>query len=115
MPELKVLQSYTLLKELEKIFNVGVKDNTLIPPLVITGDFNAMPNSGMYQLYATYVTYSLLTNDANILSSQKLPSTHADIQSLVLKDLSHSLPISSAYSGLDEPLTNITKGFVGYL
>lgn len=97
MPELKVLQSYTLLKELEKILNV--EKGKPIPPLVITGDFNAMPSSGMYQLYAT----------------QKLPSTHVDIQALVLKDLAHSIPIRSAYSGLDEPLTNITKGFVGTL
>ena len=53
MPELKVLQSYTLLKELEKIF--GEKGSKVIPPLVITGDFNCFPNSGMYQLYSTYV------------------------------------------------------------
>jgi CCR4-NOT transcription complex subunit 6 len=98
MPELKVLQSYTLLKELEKILQVGEKGKTM-PPLVITGDFNAMPSSGMYQLYAT----------------RKLPHTHADIQSLVLKDLSHNIPISSAYSAFGEPLTNITKGFVGTL
>jgi endonuclease/exonuclease/phosphatase family metal-dependent hydrolase len=55
MPELKVLQSYTLLKELEKIFHAEEKANKPIPPLVITGDFNSFPNSGMYQLYTTYV------------------------------------------------------------
>jgi hypothetical protein len=48
-----VLQSYTLIKELEKIFQVGEKGSKSIPPLVITGDFNSMPNSGMYQLYTT--------------------------------------------------------------
>jgi len=102
MPELKVLQSYTLLKELEKIFKIDEKNPTSkkIPPLVITGDFNAMPESGMYQLYKT----------------QALPKNHADIQALsVLHDLSHNIPINSAYSGLGEPLTNITKGFVGTL
>lgn len=97
MPELKVLQSYTLLKELEKIFQT--EKGKPIPPLVITGDFNSSPDSGMYQLYA----------------SRKLSHSHADLQSLMTKDLNHAIPISSAYSGLGEPLTNLTKGFVGTL
>lgn len=101
MPELKVLQSYTLIKELEKIFKIDEKNPTSkkIPPVVITGDFNSNPDSGMYQLYAT----------------QKLPRAHADIQALSLKDLEHNIPISSAYEPLGEPITNITKGFVGTL
>ena len=44
----------SILKELEKIFQVGDKGKA-IPPLVITGDFNCNPSSGMYQLYAMYV------------------------------------------------------------
>jgi len=96
-PDLKTLQAYTLLKQLEKIMDVPTKKFS--PPLVICGDFNSMPTSGMYDLY----------------TKRKLPCTHADIKTLDLKDLTHLLPLKSAYSGLGEPLTNITKGFSGTL
>ncbi len=57
----------------------------------------------------------VLSRSYLLVNSKKLPKTHADIQSLVLNDLAHNLDLRSAYAGLDEPLTNLTKGFVGYL
>lgn len=123
-----MLQSYTLMKELEKIFKLDDKGNPTtrkIPPLVITGDFNSNPDSGMYQLYATYdsshsLFHSLSHSNSNSNSNsyfdcrKKLARSHADIQSLSLQDLHLHIPVQSAYKDLGEPLTNITKGFVGY-
>jgi CCR4-NOT transcription complex subunit 6 len=66
-------------------------------PVIITGDFNSMPNSGMYELY----------------SSGKLSGTHADLLKEPVKDISHNFSLQSAYASLGEPITNYTNSFKG--
>ncbi|ODV91971.1 hypothetical protein CANCADRAFT_20833 [Tortispora caseinolytica NRRL Y-17796] len=74
-------------------------------PVVICGDFNSTPDSGVYELFSTG------TVSAN----------HSDLEDRVYgkftqEGISHRLPLRSIYAGLNElPFTNYTPGFSGVI
>jgi len=79
-------------------------DGTKIP-LVICGDFNSIPNSGVYDL----------------LANGTVPSDHPDFMSHVYgnytsEGLRHKLGLKSAYASIGElPTTNYTPSFSGVI
>jgi CCR4-NOT transcription complex subunit 6 len=79
-------------------------DGTKIP-LIISGDFNSVPLSGVYEF----------------LSNGSLPADHADFMSHMYgkytsDGLRHRLGLKSAYAGTGEPsLTNYTPSYQGVL
>jgi len=81
-------------------------DGTRIP-LIICGDFNSVPNSGVYEF----------------LSNSTLASDHSDFMShtygrYTSEGIRHRLSLKSAYAGLPEdevPLTNYTPSFRGVI
>jgi CCR4-NOT transcription complex subunit 6 len=79
-------------------------DGTKIP-LIICGDFNSVPLSGVYEF----------------LSTGSLPANHADFMShtygkYTSEGLRHRLGLKSAYAGVGElPLTNYTPSFQGVI
>jgi CCR4-NOT transcription complex subunit 6 len=74
-------------------------------PLIICGDFNSVPSSGVYEF----------------LSSGTVPPTHPDFMQHMYgkytsEGLRHKLGLKSAYSGCGElPLTNYTPSFQGVI
>ncbi|KAI0666027.1 Endonuclease/exonuclease/phosphatase [Trametes maxima] len=74
-------------------------------PTIICGDFNSMPDSGVYEF----------------LSSGSIPPDHEDFMSHVYgkytsEGLRHRLGLKSAYAGVGElPMTNFTPSFRGVL
>jgi len=95
LPDLKVKQSYVLLDEVQQFLNYNAKEG-LGTPIIVSGDFNAMPNSGVYELYST----------------GKVPKTHSDFVNYPPdQDLTHPFQLKSAYSYLKEPVSNITPWF----
>jgi CCR4-NOT transcription complex subunit 6 len=100
--DLKTLQGFylihTLYKQLEKFTqDTGIKNI----PVMIAGDFNVLPNSALYKL----------------LSTGSVSSDHTEIKDRVNAALALTNPLSleSAYSYLDEPITNYTESFMGTL
>jgi CCR4-NOT transcription complex subunit 6 len=79
-------------------------DGTKIP-LIICGDFNSVPSSGVYEF----------------MSTGTLPANHADFMShtygkYTSEGLRHRLGLKSAYAGAGElPLTNYTPSFQGVI
>jgi len=69
-------------------------------PIIIAGDFNSLPNSGVYQLYST----------------GKVSGKHKDMQQYGSKrDFVHQFNLKSAYAHLQEPISNYTPWFNGTL
>lgn len=72
-------------------------------PTLICGDFNSIPNSGVYEY----------------LVNGRLPADHSDWMDhlygkFTTEGLSHSLTLRSSYAGIGEmPFTNYTPGFKG--
>ncbi len=65
-------------------------------PTIIGADFNCMPSSAMYELY----------------SSGSVAGTHTDFQDQhENKKWEQRFSLQSAYSILNEPITNYTKDF----
>jgi CCR4-NOT transcription complex subunit 6 len=79
-------------------------DGTKIP-LIICGDFNSVPSSGVYEF----------------MSNGSLPANHPDFMSHMYgkytsEGLRHRLGLKSAYAGCGElPLTNYTPSFQGVI
>lgn len=79
-------------------------DGTKIP-LIICGDFNSVPSSGVYEF----------------MSNGTLPANHTDFMSHMYgrytsEGLRHKLGLKSAYAGTGElPLTNYTPSFQGVI
>jgi len=100
--DVKLWQTWLLTQELEKL----VMPRNL--PVLICGDFNSMTNSSVYQLMTNTPideSCAALTQDAN--NSYILPQLH---------ELTHRLPLASAYAAIGEPKwTNYTGHFVGTL
>ena len=67
-------------------------------PVIITGDFNSMPTSGMYELYRTG---QLSGQHKELLDEKRADS------------LTHNFSLNSVYESLKEPLTNYTVNFKG--
>ena len=100
--DVKLWQSYTLIKELESFLQPrGL-------PLVLCGDFNSLPDSAVYELFSTgcvHPQHKHLEYDTQGI----LP----DAQSL-----SHSIPLCSAFAammGKEPEFTNYTEGFKGVI
>ncbi|KAF8971229.1 Endonuclease/exonuclease/phosphatase [Flammula alnicola] len=75
-------------------------------PLIVCGDFNSVPESGVYEL----------------LSTGSLPSTHLDFMShkygrYTSEGIRHRLGLKSAYAAVapDLPVTNYTPSFQGHI
>ncbi|KAF2174740.1 hypothetical protein K469DRAFT_613413 [Zopfia rhizophila CBS 207.26] len=74
-------------------------------PLIMCGDFNSMPNSGVYDLIA----FGNLSNSHSDLGERKYGNFTRD-------GISHPFSLKSSYSAIGElPFTNYTPGFVGVL
>lgn len=79
-------------------------DGTKIP-MVLCGDFNSVPDSGVY----------------SFLANGNVPSDHPDFMSHIYgkftsDGLKHSMNLKSAYAGVGElPLTNYTPSFQGVI
>jgi CCR4-NOT transcription complex subunit 6 len=129
--DVKLVQVALLLDEVEKIANNFAKypprlrptdgDGTLDPthssrplpvytdgakiPLIICGDFNSVPSSGVYEF----------------MSMGTLPANHTDFMShtygkYTSEGLRHRLGLKSAYAGTGElPMTNYTPSFQGVI
>lgn len=119
-PDVKLIQVALLVHELESIADRFAKlppiqraDGTRMPvyedgskiPLVLCGDFNSGPDSGVYQLLATGA----------------VPGDHPDFigknyGKFTTSGVQHHLGLRSAYAGIRElPLTNYTPGFRGVI
>ncbi len=84
-----------LTQEIEVFLRRFSKKN-LETPLIIGGDFNSMPNSGVYTL----------------LSGGFLPKNHKEmLNRAAFSDFRHSLKLKSAYSVIGEFSTNYTPSF----
>jgi CCR4-NOT transcription complex subunit 6 len=97
----KLKQSAHFLLEIEKFLQEKAKHKTETP-LIITGDFNSMPSSGMYELYA----------------KGQVSSDHKDFfggKSIHSANLKNPFELESVYSHVGEPVTNITPNFSGAL
>jgi len=93
--QVKIVQAHFLLEELSKFLQ-----ERQIDAFVLTGDFNSLPGSGVYD----YITKGRISN------------THTDLTRFFPSfDRSHQLRLSSAYSSQGEPLTNFTLKFNGCL
>lgn len=120
--DVKLVQVALLIEELEKVASAFAKYPPRLPekgsnkpsptysdgskiPLILCGDFNSLPNSGVYEF----------------LANGHVASTHLDFMSHVYgkytaDGLRHKLGLKSAYAACGElPLTNYTPSFRGVL
>jgi len=98
LSDLKLRQAHMLLQELKRY--VDTMGDGLNTPVIISGDFNSMPNSAMYELYSRGV----------------VSGSHAEmLEFSSTEDFKHDFTLSSAYSHLKEPLSNFTPWFKGCL
>ncbi|KAK9456971.1 Endonuclease/exonuclease/phosphatase [Dipodascopsis uninucleata] len=114
--DVKLVQTGLMLEELERLsekfvkvpFFADSKMRTPYPagnkiPLMICGDFNSTPDSGVYQL----------------LSQGSIPGDHPDMQGYTYGKytevgINHRFPMKSSYSHIGElSFTNRTPGFTG--
>lgn len=101
--DVKLVQSAILLEELENVaakYNDGKDIKSL--PIVVCGDFNSTPDSGVYQLF----------------SQGKVPPDCDDLKGysygkFTETGITHKLNMKSAYAdGFELPFTNYTPNFV---
>eukprot|EP00128_Syssomonas_multiformis_P018138 Colp12_sorted_trinity150504_noHs@24978 len=98
--DVKLIQTTMLLEEIQKFMNGHRLFKT---PLIVCGDFNSLPNSGVYEF----------------MSTGKVGRSHSDFDSrsygaVIARGLSHPFQLKSAYSHIGElPYTNYTHDFVG--
>eukprot|EP00126_Sphaerothecum_destruens_P004176 Sdes_comp18039_c0_seq1m7371 len=102
--DVKVIQAYMLLEEIKKIFWARY-GRSISPPIVLCGDFNSLPDSGVYEF---------------LKSGRVLPS-HSDFEgrnygAYISKGLSHPFHLKSAYASINElAFTNFTFDFKGVI
>ncbi|KAI5180884.1 CCR4-NOT transcription complex subunit 6 [Nematocida sp. AWRm80] len=98
-PDVKTLQGIMILKEIETISKryPGAE-------LVITGDFNSLPSSSLYELYSTG---EMKPNSKYLLNYSYEPYTS--------KGYSHSLNLKDSYSFVNLNFTNFTPTFSGVI
>jgi len=106
-PDVKLWQCNHLVAELEQLAVGHISGRDL--PLMICGDFNSLPGSGVH----------------NLLSERAISDEHPDFaedQAHILphaQDMTHSLDLESVYGsmngGVEPPFTNYTTGFRGTL
>jgi len=98
LSDLKLRQAHMLLQELKHY--VDTQADGLNTPVIVSGDFNSLPNSAMYELYSKGV----------------VSGSHKDMMEFSsVEDFKHDFNLSSAYSHLKEPLSNYTPWFKGCL
>jgi len=98
LSDLKLRQAHMLLQELKRY--VDYKADGIATPVIVSGDFNSLPNSAMYELYSRGV----------------VSGRHSDmLEFSSAEDFKHDFNLSSAYSHLKEPLSNFTPWFKGCL
>ncbi|DBA03906.1 TPA: hypothetical protein N0F65_004596 [Lagenidium giganteum] len=97
-PDVKLWQTHALTKQIER---VAMARNL---PIILCGDFNSEPISGVYEL----------------MTRNHVPSDHPDLQQLAelygALDLDHNIPFCSAYSsvfGVEPEYTNYTGHWTG--
>jgi len=95
--DLKVRQAHMLVKEIEN-FLLKHSEKELKTPIIIAGDFNSEPSSAVYELY----------------SEGRVSGQHPDMLDWpATEEFSQKFQLSSAYSVLNEPVTNYTPWFQG--
>lgn len=115
--DVKLVQTAMLMEELENVtknyanlpprhqIHQYLAQNPSRYPTIICGDFNSLPNSGVYEF----------------LSGGTIPLDHEDFGSYkygryTTEGLSHSITVKSAYSHIDElEFTNFTPNFKGVI
>jgi len=99
LSDVKLRQSHSLLEELQKFLekNSQLKLDT---PTLICGDFNCLPESGMYELY----------------SNGTVSGKHPDMLQYNFEgNFNHKFKLKSAFVDEKEPITNYTIDFKGTL
>lgn len=102
LKDVKLMQTQLLLEELMAISH-RYKETPL--PMVVGGDFNSMPDSGVYEL----------------LSKGQVPGKHPDLGTFyygqyTTEGLQHNIMLASAYGSIGEPpFTNYTGDYIGVL
>jgi CCR4-NOT transcription complex subunit 6 len=102
--DVKLVQTAMLMQELQVFLKSLTPKGGRHPPILICGDFNSLPDSGVYEF----------------LSTGKAAQDHADFSTYTYgeytsRGLSHSLPLKSAYTNVDINFTNYTPGFKGVI
>lgn len=115
--DVKLVQTAMLVEELEKIISkyaalasrypthVALAANPSRYPIILCGDFNSLPNSGVYEF----------------LSRATVPQGHEDFGAYkygpyTTDGLTHKLSLRSAYNHIDElDFTNFTPSFKGVI
>lgn len=102
MPDVKLVQAQFLMEELAKIC-IKFREPTM--PLIVAGDFNSEPDSGVYQL----------------LSEGDVPGDHEDCKEYNYgvyskEGFHHDLKLNSSFALINEPpFTNYNGDFIGVL
>jgi len=104
--DVKLIQTAMLMEEIERLSaNLVGKANPHLLPIIIAGDFNSLPDSGVVEF----------------LSHGSVPNSHEDLRNFsygeyTSKGISHSLSLKSAYSHIDSiDFTNFTPAFKGVI
>jgi len=101
--DVKLLQVQFLMEQISSMTSIKTKWNRI--PMIICGDFNAVPGSGPYEF----------------MMSGRIPPRHEDLEPYYYGDYSengmrHPFLLSSAYAAIGEPqFTNYTGDFSGAL
>ncbi|EHY65199.1 CCR4-NOT transcription complex subunit 6 [Nematocida ausubeli] len=98
-PDVKTLQGIMLLREVDAIMQRYPNAE-----LVICGDFNSLPNSSLYEMYANG---TLKPNAKDLLGLSYEPYSS--------KGYTHNLSLSESYSFVNMGFTNYTPGFAGVI
>lgn len=100
--DVKVIQAVMLTKEVEKIAAAHKAATGQMPAIIVGGDFNSTPDSGVLEF----------------MQKGRIPDAHPDITGRNYESFaanvgfSHSLNLRSSYSG-EMPYTNYTYDFTG--
>ncbi|KAJ3088340.1 Glucose-repressible alcohol dehydrogenase transcriptional effector [Quaeritorhiza haematococci] len=114
--DVKLVQTAMLMEELDRIiqscaalparhpFQQHIAENPSRLPLIICGDFNSLPESGVYEF----------------LSQGHIPQNHEDFGSYVYgtytsEGLAHKMSLRSCYSHINLDFTNFTPTFKGVI
>lgn len=97
--DVKLVQTAILMEELAT-FTRHIKN----PTIIVAGDFNSLPDSGVYEF----------------ISTSTLSNRHSDFSNHIYgnytrKGLSHEFNLKSAYSNLNAQFTNYTPTFKGVI
>jgi len=92
--DVKLMQAYYTVLTLEKLM-----DTSNVLPVIVLGDFNSTPDSNVYEFF-----------NRGVVAKKRIPTLLNPYFNFY-----HSLTLTSAYSPIRSPFTNITPGFIGCL